>query len=444
MRWSQFFLFTLREVPTEAQIVSHRYMLRAGMIRQTSAGIYAWLPLGFKVLKNIEQIIRSEQEIAGSQEILMPTLQAAELWKRSGRYEDYGQEMLRISDRHGREMVYGPTNEEMITDIFTDFVKSYRDLPLNLYHIQWKFRDEIRPRYGVMRGREFLMKDGYSFDDSAAGARRSYQKMFLCYLRTFARLHLKSIPMRAESGAIGGDLSHEFVILSNTGESEVFCHPDWIRFDPLVNALGYDDDLEQFFQQYTNIYAATQDKHIPHQAPIPEENLITTRGIEVGHIFSFGTKYSEPLGAFVTLEHGRRIPVHMGSYGIGVSRMVGALIEANHDDLGIIWPECVAPFQVGLVNLNQKSVETQRFCEDIYHRLRNSDVDVLYDDRAQTAGVKLTDMDLIGLPWQIIVGPRGVKAGTMELKDRRTGDCHEHSQESILSTLLQRLTPRHA
>lgn len=440
MRWSQFFLFTLREVPTEAQILSHRYMLRAGMVRQTSAGIYAWLPLGFRVLKKIEQIIRSEQDRAGSQEILMPTLQSADLWKKSGRYDDYGQEMLRLVDRHGREMVYGPTNEEMITDIFTDFVQSYRDLPLNLYHIQWKFRDEIRPRYGVMRGREFLMKDGYSFDYSVEGARCAYQRMFLAYLRTFARLDLQSIPMRAESGAIGGDLSHEFVILSSTGESEVFCHRDWLSFDPLVNAPGYGEDLEAFFQQYTHIYAATQDKHVPHQSPVAEEDLIQTRGIEVGHIFSFGTKYSQPLGAMVTLESGESVPVHMGSYGIGVSRMVGALIEANHDDLGIMWPECVAPFQVGLINLNQRSFETERSCEEVYRTLLSSGVEVLYDDREETAGVKFTDMDLIGLPWQIIVGPRGVQAGTMELKNRRTGERYERSQESIVSMLLQTLS----
>lgn len=437
MRLSTFFMPTLKETPTEAQIVSHRLMLRAGMIRQTSAGIYAWLPLGHRVLKKIEQIVREEQDAAGAQELLMPTIQSAELWKESGRYDDYGKEMLRITDRHDREMLFGPTNEEMITDIFRAFVRSYRQLPLNLYHIQWKFRDEIRPRFGVMRGREFLMKDAYSFDIDPASARRSYQKMFLAYLRTFARMGLKAIPMRADTGPIGGDLSHEFIILAETGESGVFCHKDWLTLDVLHNAPGFDEDLQPFFDQYTSIYAATDEKHEPGNCPVPESDLVSARGIEVGHIFNFGTKYSKPMNAVVAGPNGEPVPVEMGSYGIGVSRLMGAIIEASHDDNGIIWPDSVAPFNVGLVNLKVGDAETDRVCQELYFKLRANGLDVLYDDRDERPGVKFADMDLIGLPWQLVVGPRGLKNGVVELKRRATGEKQELSVESALEKLTK-------
>ncbi|MDR3515365.1 MAG: proline--tRNA ligase [Azospirillaceae bacterium] len=436
MRMSAFFLPTLKETPNEAQIVSHRLMLRAGMIRQTSAGIYAWLPLGLKVLRRIERIVREEQDAAGAQELLMPTIQPAELWKQSGRYDDYGKEMLRIVDRHDREMLYGPTNEEMITDIFRNAVKSYRDLPKSLYHIQWKFRDEIRPRFGVMRGREFLMKDAYSFDLDPAAARRSYQNMFLAYLRTFARLGLKAIPMQADTGPIGGDLSHEFIILAETGESGVFCDRRWLDLDVLRDAPVYGDDLEPFFTQATGIYAATDEKHDPATSPLPADQLVSARGIEVGHIFYFGTKYSKPLGAVVAGANGEPVTVEMGSYGIGVSRLVGAVIEASHDDAGIIWPDSVAPYQVGLVNLKSGDAGTDALCVDLYHKLQAQGTEVLYDDRDERPGAKFADMDLIGVPWQLVVGPRGLKSGVVELKRRGTAEKHELSPESALARLL--------
>ena len=435
MRLSAYFLPTLKENPAEAQIVSHRLMLRAGMIRQTAAGIYAWLPLGFRVLQRVEQIVREEQDAAGAQEMLMPTIQSADLWRQSGRYDDYGKEMLRITDRHDREMLFGPTNEEMITDIFKSYVKSYRDLPKNLYHIQWKFRDEVRPRFGVMRGREFLMKDNYSFDLDAAGARRSYQRMFLAYLRTFARMGLKAIPMQADTGPIGGDLSHEFIILAETGESGVFCDRRWLDLDVLASAPGYDEDLEPFFERYTSIYAATDEKHDAAACPVPEAELVSARGIEVGHIFYFGTKYSAPMGAVVAGPNGEQVTVEMGSYGIGVSRLVGAIIEASHDAAGIIWPDSVAPFRVGLVNLKSGDPDCDAVCAELYGSLNRAGVDVLYDDRDERAGVKFADMDLIGLPWQIAVGPRGVKNGVVELKRRATGERQELSKDAVLARL---------
>ena len=435
MRLSAYFLPTLKENPNEAQIVSHRLMLRAGMIRQTSAGIYAWLPLGFRVLKKIEQIVREEQDAAGAQELLMPTIQPAELWKESGRYDDYGKEMLRIKDRHDREMLFGPTNEEMITDIFRSAVKSYRDLPRNLYHIQWKFRDEIRPRFGVMRGREFLMKDAYSFDLDGASARRSYQKMFLAYLRTFARLGMKAIPMQADTGPIGGDLSHEFIILAETGESGVFCDKEWLDLNVLESAPGFGDDLGPFFDKYTSIYAATDEKHDPATSPLAPEELVNARGIEVGHIFYFGTKYSAPLGAVVAGPNGEQITVEMGSYGIGVSRLVGAIIEASHDDAGIIWPESVAPFKVGLINLKTGDAECDRVCEELYRDFTAAGVEVLYDDRNERPGAKFADMDLIGVPWHLTVGPRGLKNGVVELKHRATGQREELSREAAFAKL---------
>jgi prolyl-tRNA synthetase len=435
MRLSAYFLPTLKENPNEAQIVSHRFMLRAGMIRQTSAGIYAWLPLGHRVLKKIEQIVREEQDATGALELLMPTIQPAELWRESGRYDDYGKEMLRIIDRHDREMLYGPTNEEMITDIFRGAVKSYRDLPKNLYHIQWKFRDEIRPRFGVMRGREFLMKDAYSFDLDPVAARRSYQKMFLAYLRTFARMGMKAIPMQADTGPIGGDLSHEFIILADTGESEVFCHKDWLELDVLASDVSYADDLQPFFDRFTNIYAATDEKHDPASCPVPADELVNRRGIEVGHIFYFGTKYSKAMNAVVAGPNGESITVEMGSYGIGVSRMVAAIIEASHDDAGIIWPEAVAPFKVGLINLKTGDAECDRVCADLYGDLQTAGVEVLYDDRNERPGAKFADMDLIGVPWHLTVGPRGLKNGVVELKHRATGERSELSRDAALAKL---------
>jgi prolyl-tRNA synthetase len=409
-------------------------MLRAGMIRQASAGIYSWLPLGFRVLKRIEQIVREEQDAAGCQEMLMPTIQSADLWRESGRYDDYGKEMLRIRDRHEREMLYGPTNEELITDIFRAGVKSYREVPKLLYHIQWKFRDEVRPRFGVMRGREFLMKDAYSFDVDFAGARRSYNKMFVSYLRTFARMGLKAIPMRAESGPIGGDLSHEFIILAETGESAVFCHKDWMKRDVLSERIDFEGDLQPVVDSWTSLYAATDEKHDPAQCPA--DQLVTTRGIEVGHIFYFGTKYSKPLSALVAKQDGEQVPVEMGSYGIGVSRLVGAIIEASHDAAGIIWPEPIAPFHVGLINLKPGDGPTNGACEEIYGKLRQAGAEVLYDDRDERPGAKFADMDLIGLPWQLILGPRGTAQGKVELKRRATGEREEIGLDAALARIL--------
>jgi prolyl-tRNA synthetase len=435
MRLSAYFLPLLKENPSEAQIVSHRLMLRAGMIRQSSAGIYSWLPLGFRVLQKVEQIVREEQDRSGALEVLMPTIQPADLWRESGRYDDYGKEMLRIRDRHERDMLYGPTNEEQITEIFRDSVKSYRDLPRNLYHIQWKFRDEVRPRFGVMRGREFLMKDAYSFDLDAAGAKRSYNKMFVAYLRTYARMGLKAIPMRAETGPIGGDLSHEFIILAETGESAVYCDKAWLETDILADDVDYAADLEPDFQRWTSLYAATDDKHDPAKCPLPADQLVTARGIEVGHIFYFGTKYSKPMNAVVTGPGGESVPVEMGSYGIGVSRLVGAIIEASHDDKGIIWPESVAPFRVGLINLRAADAKCVAACDALYHQLREAGLDTLYDDRDESAGAKFAAMDLVGLPWQLALGPRSLAAGTVELKHRATGAKEELSVEAAINKL---------
>lgn len=436
MRSSRFFLPTLKENPAEAQIVSHRLMLRAGMIRQASAGIYSWLPLGFKVLKNIERIVREEQDRAGCQEVLMPTIQSAELWRESGRYDAYGKEMLRIKDRHEREMLYGPTNEEQITQIFRDSIKSYRFLPKMLYHIQWKFRDEVRPRFGVMRGREFLMKDAYSFDMDYAGAKRAYNKFFVAYLRTFARMGLKAIPMEAETGPIGGNLSHEFIILADTGESHVYCHKDLIERDVLSMDVDFDSDLEPIVQSWTSVYAATSDKHdVARYEAIPANRRAEARGIEIGHIFYFGTKYSEPLKAQVQDKDGNPVTVHMGSYGIGVSRLPAAIIEASHDENGIIWPESVAPFKVGLINLKVDDAACTKLCDDIYGKLRNARVEVLYDDRDDRAGAKFAEMDLIGLPWQMVVGPRGAAKGQVELKNRKTGEKLELSVDAALERM---------
>ena len=435
MRLTDYFLPTLREDPAEAQIVSHRLMLRAGLVRQASAGIYSWLPLGLRVLRKVEQIVREEQDAAGAQELLMPTIQSAELWQESGRYDGYGKEMLRIIDRHDREMLYGPTNEELITDIFRQTIRSYKDLSKILYHIQWKFRDEVRPRFGVMRGREFLMKDAYSFDLDYESARRSYNRMFMSYLRTFARMGLQAIPMQADTGPIGGDLSHEFIILADTGESEVYCHKDYLTYDALAEVANDESDLASAFKKWTSLYAATDEKHDPTLAEELGENLISARGIEVGHIFYFGTKYSKAMGATVTGPDGDELFPEMGSYGIGVSRLVGALIEAYHDDDGIIWPDSVAPFSVGVINLRTGDADCDAACENIVNKLEAAGQDVLYDDQDERAGAKFATMDLIGLPWQVIVGPRGLKNGVIELKRRATGDREELSIDSVISKL---------
>ena len=425
MRLSQYFMPILRDDPKEAEIVSHRLMLRSGMIRQEAAGSYSWLPMGFRVLKKIEQIVREEQNRAGAIEVLMPTIQPADLWRKSGRYDAYGKEMLRIKDRHDRDMLFGPTNEEMITDIFRQGVQSYKDVPRNLYHIQWKFRDEVRPRFGVMRGREFLMKDAYSFDLNREAGQHSYNKMFVSYLRTFARMGLKAVPMRAETGPIGGKDSHEFLILAETGESGVYFDRDFFDMDWSAFDIDYDDvaAVAKVVDDFTSKYAATDEKHEQaefERRVVPEKRL-TGRGIEVGHIFFFGTKYSEPLGAEVQGPDGKKVAVHSGSYGIGVSRLVGGIIEASHDAAGIIWPEPVAPFRVGLINLKAGDAETDAACEKVYKALEAKGVEVLYDDRDDRPGAKFTVMDLIGLPWQVIIGPRGLKDGIAEVKNRKTG-----------------------
>ena len=436
MRLSQYFLPVLRENPKEAQIVSHRLMLRAGMVQQSSAGIYSWLPLGLKVLEKIEQIVREEQNQSGALEIKMPTIQPAELWQESGRYDDYGLEMLRITDRHDRDMLYGPTNEEQVTDICRSHLRSYKSLPLNLYHIQWKFRDEVRPRFGVMRGREFLMKDAYSFDVSKEAARIAYNKMFVAYLKTFERMGLTAIPMEADTGPIGGDMSHEFIILADTGESGVFFDKEWENTN-LVTDISYQDNLEPIVERFTSLYAKTDEMHDPATCPVSEPDLLTRRGVEVGHIFYFGTKYSEKMGAAVSGPDGKDIDVHMGSYGIGVSRLVGALIEASHDDRGIIWPASVSPFDAAIVNLKVGHEKTDPVCEMLYEKLTEAGCDILLDDSSESPGAKLATMDLIGLPWQIIVGPRGIDAGHVELKNRRTGETVELSPESALNHLLE-------
>jgi prolyl-tRNA synthetase len=437
MRLSRYFLPILRETPKEAEIVSHRLMLRAGLIRQQAAGIYSWLPLGRQVLGKIEQIVREEQDRSGAIEVLMPTIQPADLWRESGRYDDYGKEMLRIQDRHERDMLYGPTNEEMITEIFRAYVSSYRALPLNLYHIQWKFRDEVRPRFGVMRGREFLMKDAYSFDIDREAARQAYNRMFVAYLRTFYRLGLKAIPMRAESGPIGGDMSHEFIILASTGESEVYCSRDLLDLPVPPADIDFRADLTPIVDAWTAHYAATDEKHDPAAfAKLPEDKRITARGIEVGHIFYFGTKYSEPMGAKVAGPDGNEHFVHMGSYGVGVSRLVGAVIEASHDEAGIIWPDSIAPFGVGLVNLKPGDVATDAAAEALYDRLGKAGISVLYDDLDQRAGAKFATMDLIGLPWQVIVGPKGVAAGEAEIKRRATGVRETLALDAVVNRLL--------
>jgi prolyl-tRNA synthetase len=437
MRLSRYFLPTLRDAPADAQIVSHRLMLRAGLVRQVAAGIYAWLPLGLKVLKKIEQVVREEMDRAGAVEILMPTLQLADLWRESGRYDDYGEEMLRIKDRHERDLLYGPTAEEVVTDIFRSYVRSYKDLPKNLYNIQWKFRDERRPRFGVMRGREFLMKDAYSFDIDEAAARRSYNRMFLAYLNTYARLGLKAIPVRADTGPIGGDLSHEFIILAETGESQVFAHRDLVEMGAPGADIDWEGDLQPLVEQRTRLYAASDEMHdqARFEAEAPADKRMTARGIEVGHIFYFGEKYSKPMKAVVAGPDGAERPVQMGSYGVGVSRLVGAIIEASHDDGGIIWPDSVAPFGVGIVNLRPGDAGIDAACEQAYAALTAAGKEPLLDDRDERPGAKFAAMDLVGLPWQLIIGPKGLADGTVELKRRATGERQTLPLEAALKAI---------
>jgi prolyl-tRNA synthetase len=437
MRLSRYFLPVLRENPAEAQIVSHRLMLRAGMIRQEAAGIYAWLPLGHRVLTKVEQIVREEMDRAGAVELLMPTLQLADLWRESGRYDAYGPEMLRITDRHERELLYGPTNEDMITEIFRAYVKSYRSLPLNLYHIQWKFRDETRPRFGVMRGREFLMKDAYSFDVDEAGARRSYNRMFVAYLRTFHRMGLKAFPMKAETGPIGGDLSHEFIVLAPTGESGVFLDKRLLELTPPGDDVDYQSDLAPIVETWTGLYAATEDVHdeARYEAETAPENRISARGIEVGQTFFFGDKYSRPMKATVTAPDGSEAPIQGGSYGVGVSRLVGAIIEASHDEAGIVWPEPVAPFGAAILNLRPGDAAVDAACERAYQALTAMGREPLLDDTDERPGGKFATADLIGLPWQLVIGPKGLADGVVELKRRASGERQSLALERALEVI---------
>jgi len=426
MKLSRYLLPLIKEEPREAQIVSHKLMLRAGMIRQLASGIYNWLPLGLRVLNNIENIVREEMDKAGANEVLMPTMQPAELWAESGR-GDYGKETLIATDRHGKKLIYGPTNEEVITDLFRNNVKSYKNLPQNLYHIQWKFRDEIRPRFGVMRGREFLMKDAYSFDIDEAAALASYENMFKTYIRIFKRLGLKAIPFKADTGQIGGDLSHEFQIIAETGESQIF----------------YDADYEKVFDEENvdinrikNLYAQTEDLHKPESCPIPPERIKTARGIEVGHIFYLGDKYSAALGAKVQSKEGQNIVVKMGCYGIGVSRLIGAIIEASHDDKGIIWPASVAPFKAIIINLKSGDAECDAVSENLYNELNAANITTLLDDTNDGAGAKFANADLIGIPYQVTIGPRGVKEGKAEIKNRKSGEKQEIAITEVAGFLI--------
>jgi prolyl-tRNA synthetase len=437
MKLTNYFLPVLKETPADAEIVSHKYMLRAGMISQSSSGIYSWLPIGLKVLKKIEKIVREEQDAAGVNEILMPTIQPADIWKESGRYEDYGKEMLRINDRQDREMLYGPTNEEQVTDIFRRSIKSYKELPSLLYHIQWKFRDELRPRFGIMRGREFLMKDAYSFDLDMDTSRMSYNKFFVCYLKTFERLGLKAIPMAAETGPIGGDMSHEFVIISDTGESDIYFDKRILDLKNIDENLDYSNDLSPIVSSYQDFYAAADDKHSEENfnKNVPKEFKSNTKGIEVGHIFNFSSKYSEPMKANVLNSDGKSVPVHMGSYGIGISRLVGAIIESSHDEKGIIWPSAVAPFTVGLINLKVKDTDAKSMCEDLYQTLINAGIETLYDNKDDSAGAKFSRMDLIGIPKQIIFGNNSIKDSTVEIKDRKSGQIDVVNINEIISKI---------
>ena len=441
MLWSNYFIPTQKEKPIDAKIPSHQLMIRSGMIKQESAGIYSWLPIGLKVLKKIEKIVREEQEKAGAIEILMPTLQSSELWSESGRYDSYGDEMLRITDRHSRTLVYGPTNEEQVTEIFRKYIKSYKSLPLNLFHIQWKFRDEVRPRFGVMRGREFLMKDAYSFDLNQEEAKLSYYKMFIAYLKTFKRLGLNAIPVAADSGPIGGNLSHEFSIIAETGESEIFCDRNLLEIDIDENIYNSNDKIISVVENYLNFYSATDDKHDEKKFKnlVSKNNQLNGRGIEVGHIFSFGDKYSNPMKASISGSDGKISDVFMGSYGIGVSRLVAAIIETSNDEKGIIWPTSVAPFLVNIINLKNKDDNCKNKCLEIHNNLAKNDIESIIDDRDESAGKKFSDSDLIGFPATIIVGPRELENGNVEIRFRKEGSNQILPYSNVLKIIKNKL-----
>ena len=441
MLWSNYFIPTQKEKPIDAKIPSHQLMIRSGMIKQESAGIYSWLPIGLKVLKKIEKIVREEQEKAGAIEILMPTLQSSELWSESGRYDSYGDEMLRITDRHSRTLVYGPTNEEQVTEIFRKYIKSYKSLPLNLFHIQWKFRDEVRPRFGVMRGREFLMKDAYSFDLNQEEAKLSYYKMFIAYLKTFKRLGLNAIPVAADSGPIGGNLSHEFSIVAETGESEIFCDRNLLEIDIDENIYNSNEKIISVVENYLNFYSATDDKHDEKKFNnlVSKNNQLNGRGIEVGHIFSFGDKYSNPMKASISGSDGKISDVFMGSYGIGVSRLVAAIIETSNDEKGIIWPTPVAPFLVNIINLKNKDDNCKNKCLEIHNNLAKNDIESIIDDRDESAGKKFSDSDLIGFPATIIVGPRELENGNVEIRFRKEGSNQILPYSNVLKIIKNKL-----
>ena len=441
MLWSNYFIPTQKEKPIDAKIPSHQLMIRSGMIKQESAGIYSWLPIGLKVLKKIEKIVREEQEKAGAIEILMPTLQSSELWSESGRYDSYGDEMLRITDRHSRTLVYGPTNEEQVTEIFRKYIKSYKSLPLNLFHIQWKFRDEVRPRFGVMRGREFLMKDAYSFDLNQEEAKLSYYKMFIAYLKTFKRLGLNAIPVAADSGPIGGNLSHEFSIIAETGESEIFCDRNLLEIDIDENIYNSNEKIISVVENYLNFYSATDDKHDEKKFNnlVSKNNQLNGRGIEVGHIFSFGDKYSNPMKASISGSDGKISDVFMGSYGIGVSRLVAAIIETSNDEKGIIWPTSVAPFLVNIINLKNKDDNCKNKCLEIHNNLAKNSIESIIDDRDESAGKKFSDSDLIGFPATIIVGPRELENGNVEIRFRKEGSNQILPYSNVLKIIKNKL-----
>jgi len=440
MKLSNYFLPVLKETPADAEIVSHKYMLRAGMISQSSSGIYSWLPLGLKVLKKIENIVREEQDAAGVNEILMPTIQPADIWKESGRYDDYGKEMLRINDRQGREMLYGPTNEEQVTDIFRRAVKSYKELPSLLYHIQWKFRDELRPRFGVMRGREFLMKDAYSFDLDMDSSRTSYNKFFVCYLKTFERLGLKAIPMAADTGPIGGDMSHEFVIISETGESDIYYDKRILELMNVDKNLDYSSDLSEIVASYQNLYAAADDKYAKDEfsKEVPKEFQSNTKGIEVGHIFYFGDKYSKAMDAAVDLPGGKKDFVKMGSYGIGVSRLVGAIIEAKYDDKNEImkWPLSVAPYDIALIPMiNKNDTSALDKANNINSELIKNNIEAIIDDTDENYSSKIKKMNLIGAPYQIVIGKKS-EGDLLEFKETG-GETQNLSLDKIIEIITK-------
>ena len=420
MKLSKYFLKSRKEIPSDASLISHKLMIKSSMIKQTSSGIYAWLPMGLRVIKKIENIIRNIHNQYGCQELLMPTIQSSSIWKKSERYNDYGPEMLKFHDRNKKELLYGPTNEELITEIFKDYINSYKDLPKNLYQIQWKFRDEIRPRFGVMRCREFLMKDNYSFDLTKKDAEKSYNNMFKCYLQIFNEIGLNVIPVRADPGAIGGDLSHEFHLISDSGDNTIL-------YDKKIGKIN-NLDYKNSFDKLRNLYAVTEDEY-NKKKELNINDLIKTKGIEIGHIFYFGTKYSEKLGAFVLDNKGKKNNVEMGSYGIGISRLVAAVIEASHDNKGIIWPKSISPFDLGIINLKPQNNDLKKIADKIYKDF--TDINCIYDDTNSSPGEKFANMDLIGIPKQIIIGENYLKEKRLELKDRKTEEIKKIEYKNL-------------